>query len=115
MKIDICSFTRGWPTYSDSRRGRTARSNASSSATLTGATSRTPSVISLSARPPPASSDVHPPQRLADQLLGREAVGVDPAHQPLDLGRLVAEREQRLLGLALRAAVRARPGARRGG
>src|SRR5688572_24621419 len=108
MKMSSCAFTRGWPMYSASLRGRTARSNASSSRAANGATTpRLFSIVNGSLTLSPRSSlgyplAVHASQRLANHFFRAEPHAVEVLQHLQDFARLVTEREQRTVRLAFR-------------
>src|SRR5215472_756989 len=96
MKISSWVLTGVWPTYSASRRGRMARSAASSSAP--GAVLMMRSAVTAFGLLPCRAL-----QRAPDQLLGRVRARLHGLEQPRGLSGTIAERDQRAKGLALRA------------
>src|SRR4029077_9498640 len=96
MKISSWVLTGVWPTYSARRRGRMARSAASSSA---------PGAV-LMMRSAVTAFDLLPRralQRAPDELLGRVRARLHALQQPRGLGGTIAERDQRAKSLALGA------------
>src|SRR5262244_968208 len=110
MKISSCVLTGAWPIYSCSRRGRMARSTASSSVLAVPLMMR--SAVTLGVRLPRRALE-----RPANEFLGGMCTGTDRFEQARGLRGSVAERDQSVIRLSLgvRAGARRRRAASRRG